>query len=320
MSSQAPIPRRPGGFTLVELLVVIAIIGVLVALLLPAVQAAREAARRSSCQNNLRQIALASFNYEDTFKCLPPGSTGAYDEVAKTFPTAFKDPNFGCCPWGHFSWSAVILSYMEGANTHQLIDFTKPAYVASIIENGTQRGPAGDPANQLASRSTPKIFVCPSAKRVAPATDYKDYAINGGTNVACCPERMMNPASVDGVGFLRSRVRLAEITDGTSNTFMFLELAHWANHSFLDKDKGSNPFLWVHHPSQGYACSNDGASILSPPNSTVYNTRAAAGSHPAGLQAAMGDGRVVWVSNSIDFTMYKNTFTKGGSETVAGQF
>lgn len=101
MNSQ--MSRRPGrGFTLVELLVVIAIIGILVALLLPAVQAAREAARRTQCVNNLKQIGLAMHNYQDTHKRLPPGSAAG---------------------WGH-TWHAYALPYMEQTPLYEIIPWT----------------------------------------------------------------------------------------------------------------------------------------------------------------------------------------------------
>src|SRR5688572_24312533 len=110
------ITHRRTGFTLVELLVVIAIIGVLVALLLPAVQAAREAARRSSCGNNLKQLGLALHNYEGTFNTLPPGwiaSNGLMHTGATT--------GTGTDGWGSWAWGAFILPFVEQRSLHEAL-------------------------------------------------------------------------------------------------------------------------------------------------------------------------------------------------------
>jgi prepilin-type N-terminal cleavage/methylation domain-containing protein len=321
--------RRPrAAFTLVELLVVIAIIGVLVALLLPAVQAAREAARRSSCSNNLKQLALACHNYEDTYKQLPPGSTGAMNGK-QSFPSGWADPQRTCCPWGHFSWAAIILPFMEQQNLYSQIDFSRPAWAESIMENSNsagppnERGPAGNTVNRAASRQVPKTFICPSAPRSGKfPIEQKDYAINGGTGF-CCPERNPLLSEMNGIGFALNGVRLAQVVDGTANTFLFLEQRHDGNHSWLFPRTGSNHFIWVHHASQGYVNPQFGnGSLTAPymmPNDTQFNTRSAKSAHPGGVMAAMTDGSVPFVSNHIDRIVYRSTFTRDGGEPEGGQ-
>jgi prepilin-type N-terminal cleavage/methylation domain-containing protein len=316
------------GFTLVELLVVIAIIGVLVALLLPAVQAARESARRSTCTNNLRQFGLAAHNYESTYKVLPPGSSGGGYVNINSFAAPWADPQRACCPWGHYSWSAIILPFVEQQALYDSIRFDRLAYARTIPEhaNGAQaatsisdRGPAGDILNEPASRTMPKIFMCPSARVVvAVRKEHKDYAINGGST-GCCPERNNGTnATLNGIANAINGVRLAEITDGTTNTFLFLEASHFKNHSWLPALQGSNHFLWVHHASQGYVQGQNG-TLLSPPNDTQWNTRAPASSHPGGVQATMGDGRVIFITNHVDFfNIYLPTYTRGLGEAQSG--
>jgi prepilin-type N-terminal cleavage/methylation domain-containing protein/prepilin-type processing-associated H-X9-DG protein len=312
--------QKRAAFTLIELLVVIAIIAVLIGLLVPSVQKVREAAARTQCGNNLKQLTLAAQSYADVYHHLPPGSKGPMagnGNFKVNGTTTWCDPHYGCnLPWGHFSWAAVILPFVEQEALYLSINFNVPAYCESIEEDmsgvkppvPTQRGPAGNVANRAAALNTPSIFVCPSVAQVAPEGQQKDYAINGGTNSTCCPERTANKQ--DGIAWVNSSVRFRDIVDGTSNTFMFLEDNNPGNKSWLLEGYGSNPFFWVHHPSQGYACGEG------PPNSTLFNTRAPQGPHQGGIMVSWVDGRVGFIRNGITFSTFRAMFTRAGDEVL----
>ena len=293
-----------GGFTLVELLVVIAIIGILIALLLPAVQAAREAARRSQCTNNLKQLSLAMHNYHDTFSVFPPGSLGD--------PSWLGNHNIYD---GHFGWPAFILPFVEQQALHERIDFSKRAWTSY---QGTDQTAKGDVANQYAAQNMPSVFVCPSAHRAQPENEFKDYSINAGVHnpseSRCCPARTLEknsgPLSRYGIAWYASRVKMRDISDGTSNTFMFFDDAHFAWQSSIAWDKGSNPFFYVHHVDEGYGMTANG-----PNDPTNEHYRGVYSEHPGGVQASLCDGSVRFVGDTINYTTWRATFTRGGKES-----
>ncbi len=191
------------GFTLVELLVVIAIIGVLVGLLLPAVQAAREAARRMSCSNNVRQLVLASANYESAFKRLPPSAV-----IDFRLPLTVNNGSWGV--------HGRLLPHIEATNLYQQIDLTSAWDFQMAIDN-----------------VAPPLFQCPSDPRSAEVRDTgvgrpRLFPTNYGFNFG--PWFVFEPSTQrggDGVFFPNSLLKLASITDGLSSTLLVSEVKAW---------------------------------------------------------------------------------------------
>jgi len=206
-----------------------------------------------------------------------------------------------------------------------------PAYAFKIPEGPTggwagptnQRGPAGDLSNSTVATAAPSVFTCPSTPLLAntPNGEFKDYGLNTGSGLlGCCPERMGggSAAGGDGMGTMNSSVGMRDVTDGTSNTLLHLELSRNAEHSWISKNQGSNQFFWVHHPSQGMTS----ASELSngqpfPPNSNYPNSRGAIGSHPGGINVSFADGHVSFIKNTINFQVYRALFSRSRGEVIS---
>jgi prepilin-type N-terminal cleavage/methylation domain-containing protein/prepilin-type processing-associated H-X9-DG protein len=215
--------ERHAGFTLIELLVVIAIIAVLIALLLPAVQSAREAARRMQCINNLKQFGLAMHNYENALRCLPFGKGDNYIPVVPNAPV-----------YARWSTHSQLLGFLEQTPLFNAINFNLPPELPSLDSYNQGFYMAfQDPnrENSTACRVVISTFVCPSD----PAGSAGPSGWNGGNSYYgnegswlcdCCQQ---NPSTVapgylpQGPLYNRSCVNLASMTDGTSNTAFFSE-------------------------------------------------------------------------------------------------
>jgi prepilin-type N-terminal cleavage/methylation domain-containing protein/prepilin-type processing-associated H-X9-DG protein len=311
--------RQRGGFTLVELLVVIAIIGILVALLLPAVQAAREAARRMQCSNNMKQIGLALHNYHDTFKTFPQGN------IVRISGTGV--PPLRGDGW---TWHARILPFVEQKGLYD--------QVSMII--GTDIDNENSARQLLAGRDTRlTYFQCPSHPNPGSLNPSKNgYQLS--TYNAVCGSVCFNDDQVDdvtdvgyrgnGMFFMNSSVRIADVTDGTTNTFLVAEVqdelkgAPNSNrmrgsdrrYNFSGNSDG-NPPTDISEYLVGME-SNDPINANTRDASGFFNnTGEYAGSyHPGGAQFCMGDGSVRFVGETINMTIYQGLSTRDGAEVV----
>ena len=325
--------RSKRGFTLVELLVVIAIIGVLIALLLPAVQAAREAARRSQCQNNLKQIGLAFHNFQDVNKKLPNGGRDY----------AQKDPLDSCCNAHEvrgWTWLFHILPFMEETNIYNLA-----APDLSVAKDK----PAYDAANVLVAQQMIPGYNCPTRRAPTAYGSGKryryDYAGNAGERLyAGSTIATIAGASTDPKKGLRNKesaggssgvviqtdlnkLTIEQIRDGSSKTIM---VAEKANHMDFYGNNGGENENW-NNPGwdediirHGAGRNENGDKFGIPPlsdtqapatSSAWYPNFGAA--HSSGFNAAMADGSVRIIPFNIDLEIMRRLSHRSDQQTVA---
>ena len=303
--------RISRAFTLIELLVVIAIIAVLIALLLPAVQAARESARRTQCLNNLKQIGLAIHNYHGTHDTFPPG----YISNTQGNQSTGQDIGPG---WG---WGAMLLNNLEQSPLYNSVNF-------SLLTS--------DPGSQTVRMASLSVFLCPSNAGVTGPLTIKDGTGNvlvsdltPGQYVAVAgqwePEEF--PAPNNGIFYRNSRIGLRDITDGSSNTLMAGERSqNVANATWV----GMIPF--------GQACNNpkwpvqdcEASNVLilghtgpSPDEAwiDVPNYKKAGADdfhslHPGGCNFLFGDGSIRFVKETVNPQVFSYLATRAGGEVV----
>jgi prepilin-type N-terminal cleavage/methylation domain-containing protein len=320
--SRTPVRR---GFTLIELLVVIAIIAILIALLLPAVQQAREAARRTQCRNNIKQFGLALHNYHDQFNVFPPGYTTRVPG------------NQGASERSHWSWGAMILPMIDQA----------PLYNQLQVGNQDLHVALGTPAG-LAALTTPlAAFVCPSdpgpamnnfnetisfnpADAAAPW--YNRLVTSDGTNrvaiaksnyvgVACGSVSTTPPVDQGphgpptGTFWQNSNLRIRDITDGTSNTLMIGERAFRYNNLTVGAGNalGFSSQTNTQSTSAGIKAAGMAALGLAynginwSANNQIHQVRGFSSTHVGGAHFLMGDGAVRFISENIDFNRATGT-------------
>ena len=300
--SRSEYPRF--GFTLIELLVVIAIIGILVGLLLPAVQAAREAMRRASCQNNMRQIGLAAHNYHSAFKQFPRQS------IPRT---------------GH-TWAAQLLPYFERG---------------MILKDYDYKYRWNAPQNREPIRSSIETLLCPTSPKgdhldrtgsIATATtDYTTHGqISNGLMASGLVKKRFDPTGL----IIRRVTKVRDVLDGTSNTMMMVECAGRPEYWVLGRlgpernNNGCGNLNVTNGRAKGggwadpqnfiplHGFNNDGLTCIGPKPINMTNNNEAYSFHVGGLNINLADGSTRFLTQYIDLELYASLITKAEQEIL----
>ena len=312
---------RRRGFTLIELLVVIAIIAVLIGLLLPAVQKVREAAARTQCANNLKQLGLAAHNYHDAHNKFPPGAVGP---LSPAFPQYLH--------LKHHGLGTYLLPYLE-----------QPALARDYRWDISWF----DPPNQTVVNARLKVWQCPSARAdrvqdgslptVAPPPEVpfngtaacSDYAGMGVVDAGLVRADVIDPPGgprderghYEGVFALNAARGVADISDGTSHTILMAECAGrpqlWqarrevANVWLTGGPWASRNLLW------GRGATPDGTTFFGTCAVNCTNDREVYSFHPGGANAVFADGSVHFLKATIDIRAFARLVTRAGGEVVS---
>jgi len=322
-----PVPRpsspAPRGFTLVELLVVITIIGILIALLLPAVQAAREAARKVQCANNFKQVGLALHHYHASIECFPPGEIEWANDAGKCGPHP-TNPSW----YFGVGWGTLLLPHLEQQAVYDRFDF-------SFLNQFYVYQPGGG-INGSASRTRIAVYLCPSDPQggecigVSSADPPDACALEEGglrqsnmAGVIDSQDRMCYTLSThaqvvlhfslsDGIMANLQPCRIRDISDGTSNTLMIGEVT--------GQGKGSyRGFCWAHVGIAETANGINGpGTVPGGGTGSSFYTSGFSSFHPGGCHFLMADGSVQFLSQNIYQNLLVALTTRAGGEVVSG--
>jgi len=298
-------PGRRSGFTLIELLVVIAIIGILVSLILPAVQQARESARQSGCRNNLKQIGLALHNYHGSHRLFPPSSTSDVEQGGWIVVPTSRHIH---------SWSSLILPYVDQVPLHDQINFNASSMA---------------PANLLVGEMLPPVFRCPTysgAKfsvdenysRLSPRCAITNYASMGSTDVGHIYGGNSGLLTPNGTMFPLSSTTIEAMTDGTTQTVIVCETREEEMMVWMDGGTAAlvaRPYDAGNPPTYGQrqVSLNFRPYFIYDNPSSEYGPSSM---HPGGALHLLGDGSVQFLSENIDERVYAALATFAGKEQI----
>jgi prepilin-type N-terminal cleavage/methylation domain-containing protein len=305
-STRCPHRRDVRGFTLVELLVVIAIIGILVGLLLPAVQAARESARRTTCSNKLRTIAIALHNFESANRKFPDGCTIKVSNPPCLLNSGVSNSDINA------PWTVMILPFMEATDRYKTYDLKS--------QFGTRKGGTpGGGSNATAQFKPNADFQCPTDLNSTTSTYNTNYhACMGGGTAGECTQTNSRHFFRNGIFYVNSGTKLKDVTDGTSKVFLVGETRYARHQSGLESnslswDSGITPGSTTSEPT-GLAGAMNGinSSTLDPAVSPITNsvwygtfTSTFGSKHQGGCHFAMADAAMRFVSENIDIDVYR---------------
>ncbi len=337
-------PRQ--GFTLIELLVVIAIIAMLAALLLPAVQQAREAGRRTQCLNNLKQIVLSMHNYESAYKCFPPGLITPGPGNSQSLP--LPDPYLAntiingvpqittVSQWlmpAEWGWQAIILSYMDQGTIS--LDFSQPKFGATATTTTTTTTNTTS-VNEQYIRTNIGSYVCPSSQGLPsnrpglPPSQGWGHSTYRGCMGAFDPAQNGLPATTppntpttpNGMLYLNSAVKISDVTDGTTNTIMMGDslFGYWAdgNSCCVRVWDDTAPLDPINHPDMWdtyWSVTNPNPVNTITQTPTVMTQYFSFGSgHGRDIACfALADGSTKTISKRIDKNIFKAVATRNGA-------